>query len=123
MGNLLRDGVATLADLLGEHASEAVVYVRGAARLAIGATPGRSRRRVDSGDGIVELVETADWIVADADLEGLVPASGDRIEHTLGEATAVYEVLHVGGGVGCSSPMGPAGTLVRIHTKRVGELS
>lgn len=117
--NLLRTGMAAAAAALAAHASDAVAYLRGTTRIALAATPGRSTFQVDRGGGVLEAVETADWIVADADLGGLVPQAGDRIERPAATGPEIYEVLDVGGGVGCRSPMGLAGTLTRVHTKRL----
>ena len=123
MTNLLDQGAAWLADQLKTHASTEVVYQRGANQVAVQATIGKTEFEVDDGAGIIQRVQSRDYLIQAADLQlgGLVtlPQAGDRIRERVGEKTFVYEVLAPG-----NEPpyrySDPFRKLLRIHTKHVG---
>ncbi len=123
MTNLLDQGAAWLADQLKTHASTEVVYQRGANQVAVQATIGKTEFEVDDGAGIIQRVQSRDYLIQAADLQlaGLVtlPRAGDRIRESVGEKTFVYEVLAPG-----NEPpyrySDPFRKLLRIHTKHVG---
>lgn len=101
MPNLLQRGAEYLAAQLQAHASQPVTYRRGtgeeAVEVAIDATIGRSEFELTTDDGIVERVETRDFLFPTADLvlaeTATVPQRGDKIIETIGDATLTYEVL------------------------------
>ncbi len=123
MTNLLDQGAAWLADQLKTYASTEVVYQRGANQVAVQATIGKTEFEVDDGAGIIQRVQSRDYLIQAADLQlaGLVtlPRAGDRIRESVGEKTFVYEVLAPG-----NEPpyrySDPFRKLLRIHTKHVG---
>lgn len=123
MTNLLDQGAAWLADQLKTHASTEVVYQRGANQVAVQATIGKTEFEVDDGAGIIQRVQSRDYLIQAADLQlgGLatLPRAGDRIRERVGEKTFVYEVLAPG-----NEPpyrySDPFRKLLRIHTKHVG---
>jgi hypothetical protein len=122
MTNLLDQGAAWLADQLKTHASTEVVYQRGADQVAVQATIGKTEFEIDDGAGIIQRVQSRDYLIQAADLQlaGLVtlPQAGDRIRERVGEKTFVYEVLAPG-----NQPhfrySDPFRNLLRIHTKNV----
>jgi hypothetical protein len=123
VGNLFDHGAAWLADQLKTHASTEVVYQRGADQVAVQATIGKTEFEVDDGAGIIQRVQSRDYLIQAADLQlaGLVtlPRAGDRIRESVAEKTFVYEVLAPG-----NQPpyrySDPFRKLLRIHTKHVG---
>jgi hypothetical protein len=123
MTNLLDQGAAWLADQLKTHASTEVVYQRGANQVAVQATIGKTEFEIDDGTGIIQRVQSRDYLIQAADLQlaGLVtlPRAGDRIRERVAEQTFVYEVLAPG-----NEPpyrySDPFRKLLRIHTKHVG---
>jgi hypothetical protein len=123
MPNLLEQGAAWLADQLRTHASTEVVYQRGAQRVTVAATIGKTEFEVDDGTGILQRFQSRDYLIQTADLKlgGLLtlPVAGDRIREPQGSQVFVYEVLAPG-----NEPhyrfSDPFRKLLRIHTKHVG---
>lgn len=108
--------------MLGRAASQGaggdVVYTRGAYSVTIAATFGSTEFQVDTGDGVRIEHSDRDFIVTASALilnsVVALPAKGDTV--TVGGET--YEVL-APGGAQVYRRCDPAGTLIRIHTKRV----
>jgi len=124
MGDLLDDGLAWLAEQLKAHASQTVVYRRGANEVTVQATVGRTLLKFDDGYGGVRMEWTdRDFLIAADDLvlggEKTLPQRGDQVRETVDSQTLVYEVLAPG-----SEPewrwSDPHRRLLRIHTKQVG---
>lgn len=122
MGNLLQTGSAWLADQLKAHASEEVTYVRGLDQVAVRATVGRTVFELDDGSGVVERIQSRDYLIQAADLvlggSASLPVPGDRIHEIQGDGTFVYEVLSPGNEP-CWRYSDPHRKLLRIHTKHV----
>jgi hypothetical protein len=123
MTDLLETGAAWLAERLAAHASHVVSYVRGAERLTLSATFGRTPMEVADGYGSIRIDYTGrDFLVRS---ENLVlggtyaePLRGDRIEELVGDKTHVYEVMAQDN----EQPFrycDPNRKLMRIHTKRI----
>ena len=122
MPNLLQTGAAWLADQLKTHASMEVVYQRGADQVTVSATIGKTEFEVDDGSGVIQRVQSRDYLIQTADLQfgGIptLPAAGDRVRETIGDKTYVYEAMAPGNEPHyCYSD--PFRKLLRIHTKHV----
>ena len=122
MANLLEQGTAWLADQLKTHASSTVVYQRGAQQVSVSATIGKTEFEIDDGSGVLQRVESRDYLIQPADLQiagvATLPIAGDRIRETIGTKTYVYEVMGPG-----NEPhyrfSDPFRRVLRIHTKHV----
>lgn len=84
--DMLGQGAEWLARMRTKFASRCVTYQRGNSSASVRATPGRSTREVDDGNGLYTTVETRDELVEACELvlDGVrtLPAAGDRIlEH------------------------------------------
>ena len=107
------------------HATHIVTYHRGALSVEVSATIGRTLFEVDSGAGVLERIESRDYLIRTADLvlagNAVFPERGDQIHETQGSQTFVYEVLAPAG----KPPWrysDPYRRVLRIHTKQVGTL-
>ena len=122
MANLLEQGAAWLAGQLQTHASARIVYQRDNDAVILQATIGKTEFEIDDGSGVLQRVESRDYLVPTAALRlagvQTLPIVGDRIRETQGSRTFVYEVLAPG-----KEPhyrySDPFRTLLRIHTKLV----
>lgn len=122
MANLLQTGSDWLADQLKTHATVDVFYRQGAEQVAVKATIGRTIFELADQYGIVQKVESRDYLIQAADLilagGTVLPQRGDRIRETQGGKTFVYEVMAPG-----KEPhwrySDPYRKLLRIHTKHV----
>jgi len=99
-----------------------VTYERGADNVDLAATIGRTIFEVDNGHGVLERIESRDYLALATDLVlvGLpvLPKRGDRIRETQGTVTYVYEVMAPG-----KEPewrwSDPYRKTLRIHTKQI----
>ena len=122
MTDLLEQGSAWLEQQRVEHMSKTVSYHRGADSVEVQATIGRTVFEIDDGSGILERIESRDFLVLAADLvlAGVVtlPQRCDRIKEISGDKGYVYEVLAPG-----KEPhyrfSDPYRKTLRIHTKHV----
>jgi len=123
MSDLLQSGAAWLASQMHSHAAHEITYKRGAEQLPLVATIGKTLFETTNEHGIVERIESRDFMVRAGDLilggNVVTPLRGDHIRETAGNQTCTYEVLAPG--------REPAWrysdayrTLLRIHTKLVG---
>lgn len=129
MADLLEQGATWLNQQRHEHLSRPVIYQRGEASVTLQATIGRTEHEVENGYGVLEKVETRDFIVRAEDLvlngSAVLPKRGDRIiepHGADGEAALTYEVMAPGTRSG-SSHFKYADAYrhsLRIHTKHVG---
>lgn len=123
MPDLFQSGAAWLADKLLQHAAQDVLYVRGAESLPLKATVGRREVLVETSVGLVERHEQWDFLIRTADLRfgGVVtePQRGDRIKHSRGGVTQVFEVMPLAG-EDAFRASDPFGNLWRVHAKQVG---
>ena len=122
MADLLETGLGWLEDQRHHHRTIAVTYHRGADSVAVQATIGRTVFEVDDGMGILEKIESRDFLILTADLilagQASLPERGDRIKETSGDKVYVYEVLAPG-----KEPhyrfSDPYRKTLRIHSKHV----
>ena len=122
MGNLLGQGAAWLNDQRHKHLTQMVSYHRGVASVELGATVGRSEFEQVDDYGLVQRIESRDYLVQAADLvlntQRTLPHAGDKIRETQGAQTFVYEVMAPG-----NEPpyrySDPQRHALRIHTKLV----
>ena len=122
MTDLLERANAWLEAKRTEYASRAVVYQRVLATAEVQATIGRTLFEVDNGYGVLEKIESRDFLILTKDLvlddDRTLPVSGDRIRETDGDQVFVYEVMAPG-----KEPAfrysDPYRHTLRIHTKHV----
>lgn len=119
MSSAMNIAIAQLADTLESVAGRSVVYRRGDTSLAIVAVVGDTRAFVLDGSGNQVEHRVRDYLIRSADLGGLEPRAGDRIEETEpGEGANVYEVFAPAGDA-VARPSDPAGVVWRVHTQLV----
>ena len=123
----MRDMLERASDWLDamrlEHMSGWAVYARGEDSVDVRAAIGKSVFEIVDAYGVMERVESRDYLVPASDLvlddEVTLPARGDRIKETDGEKVFVYEVMAPG-----SEPhfifSDPYRKTLRIHTKFIG---
>jgi len=122
MANLLKTASSWLEDQRHQHTTETVRYERGIDGVDLAATVGRTLFEVDSGYGVIQRIESRDFLVLTTDLilAGIaeLPQRGDRIRETEGATVYVYEVMAPGKEphYRCSDPYRKT---LRIHTKHV----
>lgn len=124
MADMLADAVAWLDTMRTAHMSSQVTYQRGAETVDIDATFGTTTYEVaDDVGGIVKTTAIDFLVSADALVIGgsvVLPKLGDRLIVQRGLQSLVFEVLDLGG-VGHYRQMDPHGTMLRLHTKYIGE--
>jgi hypothetical protein len=122
MTDVLEKGLAWLDDQRHTHMTRTVVYQRGADAVEIAATIGRTEFEQVDEHGVVQRLQSRDFLVRTADvvLAGAptLPKAGDRILETVGAQAFVYEVMSPG-----NEPpwrySDPYRKALRIHTKHV----
>jgi hypothetical protein len=122
MTDVLEKGLAWLDDQRHTHMTRTVVYQRGADAVEIAATIGRTEFEQVDDFGVVQKVQSRDFLVRAADLmlagAPTLPKAGDRIREAVGAQTFVYEVMAPG-----NEPpwrySDPYRKALRIHTKHV----
>lgn len=120
MPDLLQQGEAWLTEQRHEHMTHEVHYRRGAATIALNATVGRTEWEQTDEHGLIQRIESRDFLVRTADLvdggNPFLPAPGDQIVDG-----AVYEVMAMADEQSWRYSATNRGT-VRIHTKMVGSV-
>lgn len=100
-GNMLNKGAKWLQDKRDEHMSEEVVYRRRGNEIPIRATIGKTMFDLMNESGIVERVESRDFIFKRDYLiingERTLPQEGDQIDQVMYGKTYTYRVLSLGG--------------------------
>ena len=122
MADLLEQSSTWLEEQRVQHMSRTVSYHRDAESVAVQATIGRTVFELDDGMGILEKIESRDFLILAADLAlagaATLPQRGDRIKETAGDKVYVYEVLAPG-----KEPhyrfSDPYRKTLRIHSKQV----
>ncbi len=120
--NVLESASNWLEDQRTEHASRAVTYERGVDTVDVSASIGRTIFDVDNGFGVVERIESRDFLLLTDDLSlgggRTLPERGDRVKEVQGDSTLVYEVMAPG-----KEPhwrySDPYRKTLRIHTKHI----
>jgi len=119
---MLKDASDWLEEKRKQHASRPVTYHRGLFQVEVQTTIGKTVFEVEDGSGILEKVESRDFLILAEDLVlntvRTLPKRGDRIREADGEMVYVYEVLAPG-----REPhyrfSDPYRKTLRIHTKQV----
>lgn len=122
MADILQRGSDWLEDQRHTHATRTVTYKQDVNSISLAATIGRTIFEIDNGQGVLERIESRDFLVLATDLVlvGLpvLPRRGDRIRETQGATTYVYEVMAPG-----KEPewrwSDPYRKTLRIHTKQI----
>lgn len=90
-----------LAATVKAVAGTAITYRRQPYAVALTAVKGRSEFNVETQPGIVEKIETQDWIISTSDLRLngslVLPKRGDVVEEVDGGKTYRWEVMAPGG--------------------------
>ena len=128
MADLLEQGMTFLDEKRHEHMTRTVVYERdgvGGSTVEVQATLGETTFEQADDFGIVQKIESRDFIVRTVDLvlndQPALPKSGDRIRDTDGEQVFIYEVSAPGtsGGEPPFRYSDPYRKALRIHTKHI----
>ncbi|MBW7905360.1 MAG: hypothetical protein LC135_05020 [Phycisphaerae bacterium] len=122
MPDVLEKGLRWLDDQRHTHMTRTVVYQRGADAVEIAATIGRTEFEQVDEHGVVQRLQSRDFLVRASDLvlagAPALPKAGDRIRETVIAQTFVYEVMAPG-----NEPpwrySDPYRKALRIHTKHV----
>jgi len=124
VADLLEQAAGWLDGMRQAHLSRPVLYCRDDECVEVPATVGKTVFEVDSGYGVVERVESRDFLIpADRlvlDYDQTVPRRGDRIKETAGEQTFVYEVM-APGSEDCWRYSDLFRKVLRVHTKLIGQ--
>ena len=125
MADLLGKAAAWLDDQRVRHLSRPVTYARGEHSVEVQAAVGRTEFEVDNGTGILEKVESRDFMIRASDLvldgSAVLPERGDRVREESDGVTYVYEVM-APGREPCWRYSDPYRRALRIHTKLVDTL-
>lgn len=122
MADLLGKAAAWLDGQRVRHLSRPVTYVRGESSVEVQAAVGKTVFEVDSGTGILEKVESRDFLIRASELvlddAAVLPERGDKVREEGNGVTYVYEVMAPG-----REPhyrfSDPHRRALRIHTKLV----
>ena len=105
-----------------KHRTRTVTYVRGIDQVELSATIGRTQFEVDDGYGVIERIESRDFLVTTVKLilasQTTLPQRGDVIRETEDGTVFVYEVLAPGKEPHWRYSDAYRRTL-RIHTKQI----
>jgi len=123
MVDLLEQGLTFLDAKRHAHMTRTVVYERGASSVEVQATLGQTTFEQSDDFGIVQKIESRDFLIRTADLvldgKTTLPKAGDRIRDTSADQIFVYEVMAPGN----EPPFrfsDPYRKALRIHTKHIG---
>lgn len=121
--DLLQRGLEWLEARRKQHLVQTVVYEREGESIELAATPGRTEFEQSDEYGGIQRWESRDWLVTTTDLvlAGVqtLPRPGDRIRHSVGASTLVYEVMSPAG-MPAFKYTDPYRITLRIHAKQVG---
>src|SRR3990172_3798713 len=122
MTDLLEQASSWLDEQRIQYMSKVVSYYRGETSIDVLATIGRTVFEIDDGTGVLEKIESRDFLIIAAHLvlgsEPTLPQRGDRIKETCGDKVYVYEVL-APGKEPCYRFSDLYRNTLRIHTKQV----
>ena len=97
MTDLLGTGLAWLERQRATFLAKPVTYRRGSQGLAVQATVGKTTFEVLSAGGVLERIESRDYLIAAADLAAFgLPQRGDRVIEDSGGGRHTAEVLAPG---------------------------
>lgn len=133
MGDILRAGAQLVNDALAEHASQDVVYRRGADQFTVAATNGTSRGSTAKEYGVREHWTARDFLISASALvllgQQIEPAEGDQIVETITNdddepvATVTHTVLPPSTEEPAWRYSDPTRKRVRLHTKETARES
>ena len=119
---MFKRGMAWLEEQRVRCMSETVSYTRGETCVEVQATIGKTDFEVDNGTGILQRIESRDFLILAADLvlagQAIEPQRGDRIRETSGDKVYIYEVL-APENEDCWRHSDPFKKTLRIYTKQV----
>ena len=122
MTDLLEQASSWLDEQRIQYMSKLVSYQRGETSIDVLATIGRTVFEIDDGTGVLEKIESRDFLIVAShlvlDSEPILPQPGDRIKETAGDKVYVYEVL-APGKEPCYRFSDLYRNTLRIHTKHV----
>lgn len=119
----LASSASSLISGLRSSAGVAVTYRRSSYSVALTAIPGSTDFETVGPSGVIETIQTRDWIVKASELilnsAIVLPAAGDEIDETVGSEVLTYRVV---------APTGdtvyrfsdPYRKILRIHSKLIG---
>jgi hypothetical protein len=124
--DIFKDAAGWLADQRAKFASQVVTYRQGDKSVQLPAALGSTRFEVESSTGVIESVESRDFIIRRADLAvggvALLPLEGDTILLAQGDGTTgTYQVLLPPGREQAWSFSDRHETSIRVHTKQVAQ--
>lgn len=115
--------IAGAATANARAAGRTITLRRGSSETVVtGVLEGQTRREVDDGQGLLEIVATRDFIL-DADdyafaCTASTPQRGDEIDRVIDGSTVTFAVMPPGPGADCYRYCDAAQTRLRVHTKR-----
>ncbi len=123
MADLLANAAIWLAQQRTKHLTQQILYRRDALTVTVPATIGKTEFEVDDEFGVVQRIESRDFLILASELilDGIatIPERGDVIEKQAGDQTLQYEVTAPG-----KEPCWRYSDLhrqtLRIHTKATG---
>ena len=122
MADIFERGSNWLQEQRHSHATQTVTYERSVDSVGLTATIGRTMFEIDNGHGVLERIESRDYLLLADDLVlasiPVLPQRGDRIRETQGTTTYVYEVMAPGQEPAWRWSDAYRKTL-RIHTKHI----
>lgn len=123
MANLLAQGVAWLGGKRHTSMAGTITYVRGVDTVSLSATVGKTDFEQLDESGVVQRIESRDFLIRTADLVlaavTTLPRAGDLIRETEGPQTFVYEVMAPGDEPPWRYSGAQDRSTLRIHTKHV----
>ncbi|WP_417849410.1 hypothetical protein [Thalassoglobus sp.] len=123
MADLLANAASWLAQQRTKHLTQQIVYRRETLSVTVPATVGKTEFEVDDEFGVVQRIESRDFLILTSDLilDGTVtiPERGDVVEEQAGTQTLQYEV-NAPGKEPCWRYSDLYRQTLRIHTKATG---
>ena len=113
-----------LSIALQAHAAGAVTYTRGAYTVTLRAAPGRTLYERETAAGIIETVESKDFLFSTADLilngSQALPQRGDKLTESDTDTGKIYTYEVTGPGTEAVYRFAdPTRSVIRLHTKQV----
>lgn len=119
MANMLQNGAAWFGRQLKAHTGRAVRLVQGDVSLDdLNATLAQVDYDVAEDSGFMTRVQSHDWTLVAADLDGLALRSGALIIETINGVESRYEAMPLGKRK-CVESFDTSGVLLTLHTRKV----
>ena len=124
MTNLMQDAATWLGSQLKTVAGRTVTYTRGASSVSLTAAVSMHEYQVIDTEGFETQVVSRDYFLMAADLiiggSVVAPRAGDQITESIGGIDQTFEAMNLGDSGPAWNEADPDGTLIVVHTKRVG---